>query len=278
MKIAISAETTIDMPKDLLEKFDIKTVPFTVIMGEEEFLDGEINNEQIFEFVERTKKLPKTSAVNKFQYEQHFNNLKQNYDAIIHFTLSSEMSSAYQNASEVAKNIDNVFIIDSRSLSTGIALLAIKAREMAQNGESLENIINLITKLRGKVQASFILNKLNYLAKGGRCSALTCFGANMLMIKPQIIVKDGKMKVGKKYIGSLESATKKYCEDILNAFSGYDLEHAFVTRTTATNGMIETATKALKKRGFKNIHYTNAGGTITSHCGPYTLGILFISK
>jgi len=267
MKIAISAESTIDLTKELLNKYDIKTVPFTVIMGQQEYLDGEIENQQIYDFVAKENILPKTSAVNQFQYEEHFKNILKDSDAIIHFSLSSEISSAYSNAVAVANTLKNVHIIDTRSLSTGIALLAIKASEMANENKRLE-----------KVQASFILDKLKYLYKGGRCSSLAMFGANILSIKPQIVLKDGKMIVGKKYIGKLDIATAKYCEDTLNACSGFDLSHAFITCTTATPTMLKVAKESLEKRGFKNIHYTNAGATITSHCGPNTIGILFIKE
>lgn len=278
MKIAISAETTIDMPKELLKQYEIEVVPFTVIMGSEEYLDGEIENNQIFEFVDKTRKLPKTSAVNKFQYEIHFKKLLKSYDAIIHISLSSEISCAYNNAVEVAKTMKNVYVLDSCSLSTGIALLAIKASEMITQNESVENIYNTLEKARTKVQASFVLNKLQYLSKGGRCSSLTSFGANLLRIKPQILVKDGKMQVGKKYVGKFDSCVEKYCEDTLNSFDNLDLNHAFVTYTTAYSQVIDFAKNALIKKGFKNVHITKAGATISSHCGPNTLGILFMEK
>lgn len=278
MKIAISAESTIDMPKELLDKFNIKTVPFTIILGNEEKLDGEIDNNTIFEFVKNNNILPKTSAVNKFQYKKHFSSLLQDADAIIHFSLSSEMSSAYSNAKDVASEMNNVFVIDSRSLSTGIALLAIKASELASSGLALGDILYVINNIISKVQASFILDKLDYLYKGGRCSSLAKFGANLLSLKPQIIVENGKMRVGKKYVGKLDKVIAKYCSDTLSAYPHVDKSHAFVTYTTATPNMIKTATNALKNAGFINIHQTIAGGTITSHCGPLTMGILFISE
>lgn len=278
MKIAISAESTIDMPKELLNKYDIHTVPFTVILGQTEALDGTIENSKIFEFVKQNNILPKTSAVNKFQYEEHFTKLKQNYDAIIHISLSSEFSSAFSNACEVANAMENVFVIDSRSLSTGIALLAIKARTLASENKTCPEIVSTLEKLTSKLQVSFVIDKLDYLYKGGRCSGLAVFGANLLSLKPQIVVEDGKMRVGKKYIGKLEKIIPKYCEDCLSAYSGFDLSVAFVTYTTATENMINSAVNALKSRGFENIYITTAGGTITSHCGPNTMGILFITK
>ena len=278
MKIAISAESTIDLPRELLDKYKISTVPFTVIMGKDEYFDGQISNQDIFDFVEKEKILPKTSAVNRFQYEQHFKNLLKTHEAVIHFSLSSGISCAYENAVSVAKELKNVYVIDTASLSTGIALLAIKASELNEKNLPLDDILKTVKSLIEKVQASFIINKLNYLYKGGRCSSLAMLGANVLSIKPQIILSNGKMKVGKKYMGKLENLIAKYCNDTLDACSGFDLSHAFVTYTTASQKMLDEAKKSLISRGFKNIHFTTAGATITSHCGPNTLGILFIKE
>lgn len=277
MRIIVSAESTIDLPREILEQFNIKTVPFTVVMGEQEYLDGEIKNEDIFKFVEMNNILPKTSAVNEVQYSNHFNELLKDYDAIIHISLSSQISSAYQNACNVAKDLNNVYVIDSKSLSTGIALLAIKASEMISEGIELKEIVKTMHMLTEKVQASFILDKLNYLYKGGRCSALSVFGANLLRIKPQILLQNGKMVVGKKYIGNLESVTTKYCDDTLKENAG-DKNYAFITYTTATDKMVQIAEEKLKNYGFKTVYKTHAGATITSHCGPHTLGILYIKE
>lgn len=276
MKIAISAETTIDMPQDLLNQFNIHTIPFTIILGETEELDGKISNERIFEYVKENNTLPKTSAINREQYKKYFLSLLKEYDVVIHFSLSGEMSSAYHNAREVSGEIAGIYVVDSRSLSTGIGLLAIHASEMVEQGKSAHEIVDECTQLTSKVRASFVLDKLDYLHKGGRCSAIKLFGANLLSLKPQILVKDGVMKVGKKYVGKYEKVVGKYFEDTLNACSGFDTSHAFVTCTTATEETIALATQALTARGFKNIHYTHAGGTITCHCGPNTIGILFI--
>ena len=278
MKIAISAESTVDLQKELLQKFDIKTIPFTVIMGENEYLDGEVTSKDIFEFVAKNNVLPKTSAINEYNYGEYFESLLKEYDAVVHFVLSGEISSACKNAQSASQKFDNVFVVDSRSLSTGIALLAIKAREMADSGMSADEIAKNCTELTQKVQASFVLDKLNYLHKGGRCSKIALLGANILNIKPQIVLENGKMIVGKKYMGNIESCTKKYCADTIAMSGELDLDHAFVTYTSATDKMVEVAEQTLKYAGFKNIYKTFAGATITSHCGPNTLGILFIKK
>ena len=278
MKIAISAESTIDLPKEILNKYNIKTVPFTILLGEETVLDGEVPTETIFDYVTENKVLPKTSAVNEFQYEEHFENLLKDADAIVHYALSSEMSCAYTNAVKASKKFKNVYVVDSRSLSTGIALLAIKATKMAEAGKSAEEIFEQTNADTALVQASFVINKLDYLKKGGRCSSLALLGANLLKIRPQIVVRNGKMVSGKKYRGDFNIVVKNYCADTLKEFSSYDNSLAFVTYTTASAEAVNYADEALKNAGFKEIYHTRAGGTIASHCGPNTLGILFLKK
>lgn len=278
MKIAISAESTVDLPKEILSKYNITTVPFTILLGDETVLDGEVPTETIFDYVTEHKVLPKTSAVNEFQYEEHFTNLLKDADAVIHYTLSSDMSCAYTNAVKASKNFKNVYVIDSRSLSTGIALLAIKASKMASEGKTVSEIVEQTTKDTELVQASFVINKLDYLKKGGRCSSLALLGANLLKIRPQIVVRNGKMISGKKYRGDFNIVVKNYCADTLKEFSSYDNTLAFVTYTTASAEAVNYADEALKNAGFKEIYHTRAGGTIASHCGPNTLGILFLRK
>lgn len=277
MKVAISAESTIDLPKEILKKYNIKTVPFTILLGEDVVLDGQVPTESIFDFVDKNKVLPKTSAVNESQYVDHFTSLLKDADALVHFSLSSEMSCAYANAVKASKQFNNVYVVDTRTLSTGIALLAIKASKMAQQGMSAPEIYQQSILNTKKVQTSFVINKLDYLKKGGRCSSLALLGANLLKIRPQIIVKDGKMVSGKKYRGDFDGVVKNYCVDTLKEFSNYDNSIAFVTYTTASDVAINFADEALKNAGFKEIYHTRAGGTIASHCGPNTLGILFLT-
>jgi len=278
MKIAISAETTIDMPKELLEKYNIHTTAFTILLGEETKLDGELKSDEIFEYVQKTKILPKTSAINEFQYTEYFEKLLEDYDAVVHISLSSEISSACNNAKAAASKMQNIYIVDSRSLSTGIALLAIYASKLAAGGKiSAAEITNLVTARVPHVQASFIVERLDYLHKGGRCSSIALLGANLLKIRPQIIVKDGKMQSAKKYRGNIDKVIEDYSKDVIEQFNTPDLTTAFVTYTTATEGMVAAAKKALQDRGFKEIYETRAGATISSHCGEHTLGILYIN-
>ena len=277
MKIAISAESTIDLPKELLSLYDIHTLSYTIILGDKEYLDGEISLEQIFKFYEDTKTLPKTSAINSLQYQEHFNSLLKDYDGVIHFCLSSEISSSCKNAMEAAEKFKNVYVVDTKSLSTGIALQAIYASKLIKDGLDINDIYESVLKRVSYVQASFVLKKLEFLYKGGRCSALSYFGANLLQIRPQIILKDGKMGPHKKYRGNMEKVVKSYCDDTLEEFNNPDLSIGFVTYTTASDEMLEIAKNSLINRGFKKIYCTKAGATISSHCGESTLGILYIN-
>ena len=278
MKICISAESTIDLSKELLEKYHIRTIPFEVLLGEDEYHDGDITSQDIFDYVAKTKVLPRTTAINEYQYRDYFEGiLNEGYDAIIHFSLSSQISTSYSQAVRATRKVDHVFIVDSQSLSTGIALEAIYASKLADKGLSPEEIVEKVTARVPYVQASFVIQTLEYLHKGGRCSGLAMLGAALLRIKPQIIVSEGKMAPAKKYIGRKSQVVEAYCKDTLEQFANPDLSIAFVTHTQATPEMVAVAIEALKNRGFKTIYETTAGATITSHCGPMTLGILFIN-
>ena len=278
MKIVISAESTIDLPKELLDKYNIKTTPFTINLGDELIEDHFGVSKEIFEFVDKSKKLPKTSAVSPDQFKTHFENLKKDYDAIVHVSLSSLISSAYNNACMVAKEMENVYVVDSKSLSTGIALLAIKGKDLIDEGKDAKEIFETLQSLTPKVEASFVLERLNYLYKGGRCSALALLGANILKIKPQIILSDGRMIVGKKYMGNMTKVVDKYIDDLLDNNPNPILEHVFITHSSPMPEAEKILTEKLENRGFKYIHNTLAGGTISSHCGPNCIGVLFLNK
>lgn len=277
MRIAISADTANDLSKELIQESNVHLLPFEILLGDETKYDGEFTSEQIIEFVTRTKILPKTAAINHFRFEEHFAALKKDYDAIIHFSLSSGLSCTYNNAVEVSKKFDEVYVVDSMSLSTGIGLIILYAAKLVKEGYSAKEIFERCTARVPAVQASFELERVDYLYKGGRCSALAYFGANVFGIHPQIIVKDGKMISGKKYRGKFPMVVRNYCRDVLEEFNTPDLSVAFITYTTAEDEVVQIAIDALKERGFENIYVTRAGGTITSHCGENCLGILYIN-
>ena len=278
MRIAISVESTNDLSKELLQKYDIKVIPYHITLGNKSFLDGEMLTEDLFNYVDETKTLPKTNAINEFEFIDYFQSIKKEYDAVIHISLSSELSSSCANAKRASQSVENVFVIDSQSLSTGIGLLAIYARELEMEGLEPSIIVHKVQERIAKLQVSFVIERLDYLHKGGRCNLLSLLGATIFKIRPRIVVKDGKMTSDKKYKGSMGKVVKKYCEDVLEENPNADLEKVFLTYTTATEEMLEQARAVLREKGFKNIFETRAGCTISSHCGANTLGILFFNN
>lgn len=277
MKIAISTESTCDLTQELIEKYNIEIIPYTIILGDEMVTDNADVPAKIFKYVEETKELPKTSAINEMTYKEYFESLQKKYDAIVHISLSSGLTSSTSHAETAASKMKNVWVVDSKSLSTGIGLLVIHAANLRDAGKTPEEIVSGVEKRIPFVQASFVVERLDYLYKGGRCSALSLFGANLLKIRPQIVVKDGSMKPAKKYRGKMEKVIENYCADTLEEFNNADKSIGFVTYTTATPEMIANAKTALKNAGFKEVLETTAGGTITSHCGEHVLGILYIN-
>lgn len=277
MKIALSTESTCDLPKELLEKYKLETIPYSIIIGDEVVEDNAEVPAKIFEYFDKTKKLPQTSAINEEQYREYFNGLLKNYDAVVHISLSSGLTSSTSHAQSAAAGMKNVYVIDSKSLSTGIALLCVYARQLIDDGEKIETIVEKVNARVPSIQASFIVERLDYLYKGGRCSKLALFGANLLKIRPQIVVKNGTMSPAKKYRGKIEKVIKDYCKDTLEEFNTPDKKIAFITHTTTTPEMIENARVALQEAGFKEIYDTTAGGTITAHCGEHVLGILYLN-
>jgi DegV family protein with EDD domain len=279
MRIAISVETTCDMPKELLEQYDIKSIPFTIVLGDKMIKDGELTTEQIFEFVDNNGILPKTTAINEFEYSEFFESLKKDYDAVVHISLSSGISSTCSNAIRASGNMSDVFVVDSKSLSTGISLLAIYARELADQGETPKDIFAKVTEKVKSVQTSFVVERLDYLYKGGRCNSVQLLGANILKIRPRIALnEEGKMGMDKKYRGSMGGVIAKYCQEILAERNNPDLKRVFITYTTATQEMLDSARSACRGAGFKEIFESRAGGTIASHCGGNTLGILYLEN
>lgn len=275
MKIAISAENTIDLPKELLEKYDIHVISFDITLGDK--TSNSYTSAEVFDYVDKTGILPKTSALNEVEYGEYFDKLLKDYDAVIHFALGSGISSTINNANRAAKERKNCYVVDSQSLSTGIALSAIYASKLAKKGLSAEDIYDKVNARIPYVQASFVVERLDYLHKGGRCSGIALFGANLLKIRPQIVVKDGKMQPGKKYRGRMEDVFKKYCEDTLAEFNNPDKSVGFVTYTSASDEMVKIGIDALKGAGFETVYNTFAGPTIGSHCGRNTIGILYIN-
>ena len=276
MKIAISIDSACDLPKEVIKENNIFCMPYFVTMGENEYRDGvNVTSADLFKFVKENGVLPKTGAPSAEMFKEYFSDILKSYDAVIHIGLSDKMTSAFANARIGAEELKNVYLIDSMSLSSGIALLALKCVEKVKQGKQPEQIVEELNALRPYVQASFLVDTLKYLHKGGRCSSLALIGATILMLKPQISVINGEMKVTKKYMGGINGCLKKYVEDMLKK-SSPDLSVAFVTHSSP----MEISSKIcdrLREYGFKQVYDVNASSTISSHCGPGTLRILFIN-
>jgi DegV family protein with EDD domain len=243
-------------------------------------LDGvDIAPDDIYEYHKKTGILPKTTAANLGDCIDFFKNYAGEGKAVIHFTISSEMSSTYNNARMAAMEFENVYVIDSRNLSTGGGLLVVAAAEMAKSGMEAEQIVAEIEKLIPCVDASFVIDNLEYLHKGGRCSAVAMLGANLLKLKPCIEVKNGKMDVGKKYRGKYGEVLKQYVTERIGDGNDIDLDRVFVTHAGCDSEIVDAVVEQVKNAApFKEVFLTRAGCTISSHCGANTLGVLFIRK
>lgn len=276
-KIAISLDSACDLSKELIEKYDFKIIPFGVNLGDKFFYDGEITPEEIFEYADNNKTLPKTNAVNEEAFKEHFAKILNDYDAIIHFDISSEMSSAYQNAVNASKNFKNVYVVDSRTLSTAISLEAIYAKKLTETMDDPAKIVELVKKRIPAVQSSFIIERLDYLYKGGRCSGLALLGANLLKIRPEIEVLNGNMKNTEKFRGKMADCVTKYCRATLEKYNHPDKSVIFITHSVADKELVDAAKAVVSEYGFENVYETTAGCTVSSHCGKNTLGILYIN-
>lgn len=281
MKIKITADSTCDLSPAITAQYGIEIIPLYVNKDGTFYRDGlEINTEDIFRHVSEGGELCSTAAVNLDDYLKRFEELKSEYDAIIHFTISASMSSCYQNARIAATELGGIYVIDSQNLSTGIAQLAIEASIMAAEGKQPEEIVSVVEALRARLDVSFVLDTLDYLRKGGRCSALAALGANLLSLKPCIEVHDGAMRVGKKYRGSLDKCLDKYIRERLADVNTLDLRRIFITYSAGLEQSQLDAVEAAVRQcaPFAEVLITTAGCTIASHCGPKCLGVLFFRK
>ena len=278
MRIRISADSTCDLSPELLERYDVAITPLYIRLGDRDLKDSiEVTREGIFKYVEETKAIPKTAAVNVGDYVEFFRKTKEEgYDGVVHFTISSEMSSCYQNACLAAEGFENVFIVDSRTLSTGIGHLVLDACELRDEGKSAKEIFETVEQRKEKLDVSFVLDTLRYLALGGRCNSLLAFGANLFNIKPSIQVKEGKMGVEKKYRCSFERAVVRYVNDKLADRDTLNLKRIFITDSGVSDEVFNAVKEAVEKNApFAEVLHTRAGCTVSSHCGPNCIGILF---
>lgn len=280
MKIKILSDSTCDLSNELLEKNNITLVPLTVIKAGEAFSDGvTITPAEIFAYVAATGDLCSTTAMNVGEYTEYFTKYSAEYDGVIHINLGSGFSSSYQNACIAAEEFDNVRVIDSQNLSTGQGLVVLKACELAEHCQDLDELAQQLREFTTKIEASFMLDQLKYMVKGGRCSSAAALGANLLGLKPCIEVRDGKMSVVKKYRGNYAKCLSTYVKDRLADRDDLDLETLFVTHTPVSEQDAAAVATAIESYGnFKNVYWTDAGCTVSCHCGPGTLGVLFVRK
>jgi len=279
MKIRISADSTCDLSPELIRKYNIGITPLSVIIDGQVFHDGvDVTPRDIFRASDAGKSI-RTAAVNTFEYREFFEEQLKTYDQVMHICISSEFSTCYSDACEASAKMDNVFIVDSRNLSTGSGLLVLEGAEMAAKGMDGKEIAETLKARTGLVDASFVVRTVEYLRRGGRCSGMEALGAKMLHIRPSIIVADGKMHPGEKYRGRYEHYLKHYIEDTLANDSTIDFNRVFITHSPSEEGLVSFAIDKVKSYGlFREVHETMAGCTVCCHCGPDTLGILFMRK
>lgn len=278
-KVKICADSVCDLSEELKKRYDISVVPLYVNKGEETLRDGvEIGQQEVFAHYRSTGKLCSTSAVNVDDFTRFFTEQLAGYDELVIITISSEFSSCYQNACIAAEEFPNVKVVDSRNLSTGEGLVAVSAAKLAAKGADAGEIAETLRRdIIPRVDASFFVANVEYLHKGGRCSSIAALGANLLKLKPCIDVIEGKMKVTKKYRGSIEKTIRDYVRDRLTEVE-VDDDLIFITHTTSKQNTDLTASEIPKYKSFKEIAVTDAGCTVACHCGEDTLGILFIRK
>lgn len=280
--IKIISDSTCDLNEELLKQYDISTIPLMITMGTESLKDGiEITPEEIFAWSDRTGETPKTAAPVMGDVEDFLRSFAGSGVETIFFGISEDMSATCNVLRLAADNIgyDKLHVVDSKNLSTGIGLQAIRAAILAKEGHTAEEILEDNARIKGKVRASFIVDTLKFLHRGGRCSGVAALLANTLKLKPEIQVNEGKMGVAKKYRGNLKSVLLKYAQDKLSQLMNADSSRIFITHSGCPKDITEAVKDYLKGLGiFEEIYETRAGSVISSHCGPNTLGILFISN
>ncbi len=277
-KVRISCDSIVDLSQELVDRYSIVINPMPVTVGDKQHFDGvDVHPEDLFNFTRETGELAKTSAPNTAAYAELFEKLTADGDEVIHFAISSSMSGSYNFARLAAEDFDGVYVVDSANLSTGSGLLALKACDYAADGLSAAEIVEKIEELKPCVDASFVVDTLTFLHKGGRCSAVAMLGANLLKLKPCIEVTAGAMDVGKKYRGKIGDVMKNYAEERLAFAADVNTDRCFVTSTCEDDEIPEMIADIVRASGiFKEVLITKAGCTVSAHCGPNTLGVLFI--
>lgn len=279
-KVIIASDSTCDLSPELIERYGVQILPLGVTLGENNYTDGvDITPDMIYEHYEKTGELPKTAAINIAEFESFYKKFTDEGNAVVMFTIGSGMSSTYNNARLAAQEFEDVYVVDTKNLSTGGGLLVLSACDMAAEGKTAAEIAEACSTLTDYVDASFVIDNLEFLYKGGRCSALAMLGANVLQLKPCIMVRSGKMGVGKKYRGKFDVVLKTYINDMIGDASDIYTKRVFVTHAGCDESIVNACLEQVKAMGvFDEVLLTRAGCTVSSHCGRNTLGVLFIKK
>ncbi|MBQ9393575.1 MAG: DegV family protein [Oscillospiraceae bacterium] len=279
-KIKVTCDSTCDLTEELYRSYDIGVLPLGITLGDKLYADGvDVTVQDLYDYADRTGTLPKTSAISPNDYADAFRPYVEDGYAVIHINISSEMSACYQNACLAAAEVGNVYPIDSRNLSSGSGHLAVLAVELARQGKSAQEIVETLNQRKEKLDVSFVLQHLEYLRMGGRCSGVAVLGANLLKLRPEIRVQEGTMSVGTKYRGSMERSVCDYIRGRLEGRDDLDLGRIFITHSPMDRQVVDKAIALVKElQPFREVIETNAGSTIGSHCGPECLGVLFFKK
>lgn len=280
-KIKLIADSTCDLSAELIARHDVQIQPLYVTLGEESRRDGmDINVEEIFAYVERTRTTPKTAAVTIADLVETFTPWVQQGYGIVYLSISEKMSSSYANACVAAREVGgNIEIVDSMNLSTGIGLLVLLAGELIDAGLGVTEVAERLREAAPKVRASFIIDTLAYLYRGGRCSAVQAFGASALNLKPEIVVVDGAMRPDRKYRGNILRSAERYAADILAGAGNADFSRVFVTYSPSDEELVAAVQRLVEQDGrFHEVLLTRAGCVVCSHCGPNTVGVIYIEK
>ncbi len=278
--IVITADSTVDLSEDLIERYGIRTIPLTIILGDDTFLDGQgYSTLDMYARYHEDGLLPKTAAPSIQDFSDFFSGILAEGCEIVHLDISSELSNSFNAARLAAEELDGVYVVDSRMLSTGVGLLAIEGAECRERGMTAAEIAEHLNELTGKVSTSFVLDTLEFMWKGGRCSGVAALGANLLKIKPGLEMKDGKLGIYTKYRGNMNKVYRQYITERLQG-KAIRPGHIFLTESGEIEPEVVEELTALVKElsGCREVHHTIAGCTISSHCGPRCLGVLFIEE
>lgn len=279
--VIITADSTCDLSEELKKEFDIRTIPLTIVLGDDSFLDGSgFTPADMYKRYRADGTLPKTAAPSVQDFADFFSALVDDGYEVVHLDISAELSNSFNAARLAAQELEGVYTVDSRMLSTGVGLLAIEGAECRERGMCAADIAAHLQGLTDKVDTSFVLDTLEFMWKGGRCSGVAALGANLLKLKPGLHMRDGKLEVYKKYRGNIESVYKQY---ITERLTGKQVRggHVFITESgEIEDSVIEELTALVKAcaPNVQRVHHTIAGCTVSSHCGPKTLGVLFINE